>query len=62
MPIYEYSCKKCDSKFELLRHLSDTTEVTCPTCSGTEVVKVVSSFSCGGGSYGMSGCAPSVSS
>lgn len=62
MPIYEYSCKKCESKFELLRHFSDTAQVTCPECGGVEVVKSLSSFSCGGGGYGVSGRAPMASS
>ena len=63
MPIYEYSCKKCESKFELFRHFSDIAEVTCPKCGGLDIEKVLSGFSCGsGGGYGALGCAPSVSS
>lgn len=58
MPIYEYTCKKCAKKFELLRRFSDTAEVTCPRCASVEVERKVSSFSCGtGGGYGGgSGC------
>jgi len=61
MPIYEYSCKTCNRKFELLRRFSDTAEVTCPKCGSVEVVRKISTFSCGmggpasGGSGG--GCA-----
>ncbi|APV44054.1 putative regulatory protein, FmdB family [Dehalogenimonas formicexedens] len=59
MPIYEYNCKKCAKRFELLRRFSDTAEVTCPKCGSTEVERKISSFSCGssgGGSYSGSGC------
>ncbi|MEN8614519.1 zinc ribbon domain-containing protein [Dehalogenimonas sp. THU2] len=68
MPIYEYSCKKCAKKFELLRRFSDTAEVTCPKCGAVEVERKVSAFSCGtGGGYGGgysggSSCAPRASS
>ena len=55
MPIYEYTCKKCAKKFELLRRFSDTAEVTCPKCSSVEVERTVSSFSCGSGGTGTRG-------
>jgi putative FmdB family regulatory protein len=33
MPIYEYSCTKCNKKFELMRSLSRSTEgASCPKC------------------------------
>ncbi len=41
MPIYEYRCRVCDNRFELLRSFSDTTPVTCPKCGG-EVKKLIS--------------------
>ncbi|PPD57768.1 FmdB family zinc ribbon protein [Dehalogenimonas etheniformans] len=59
MPIYEYKCKKCTKRFELLRRFSDTAEVTCPKCGSTEVERKISSFSCGSsgsGSYSGSSC------
>ena len=57
MPIYDYTCKKCAKKFELLRRFSDTAEVTCPRCSSVEVERKVSSFSCGtSGGSGGGGC------
>lgn len=59
MPIYEYSCNKCLSRFELLRRLSDTAEVKCNKCGSDEVEKVISRFSCGGNNLGASDCAPS---
>lgn len=46
MPIFEYKCKECNSKFEML-HKSSTTieEVVCPKCSNKNVQKLFSSFS-----------------
>lgn len=47
MPIYEYSCQSCESEFELLRTRAARDEtVTCPTCGGDEVERIMSSF-CG---------------
>lgn len=34
MPAYDYRCPSCDLIFELTRSLSDTSEVSCPTCGG----------------------------
>jgi putative FmdB family regulatory protein len=44
MPIYEYGCKSCKKKFELLRKFSDPTEVICPKCGSKDVEKKVGSF------------------
>ena len=33
MPIYEYSCKECQSRFEVLV-MGQKTDVTCPKCGG----------------------------
>jgi len=32
MPLYEYSCEKCEKSFELIRNISDKTQVHCPVC------------------------------
>jgi putative FmdB family regulatory protein len=32
MPLYEYRCDDCGEEFELIRSVSDTSEVRCPTC------------------------------
>jgi putative FmdB family regulatory protein len=46
MPIYEYICTECDSKFELLRPLSQSDqEVPCPHCQQPARRKM-STFSC----------------
>lgn len=62
MPIYEYRCIRCGSKFELMRRLSDDDEgVTCPDCGAGEPEKVLSLFASGGGGSDDSGCAPAPS-
>lgn len=57
MPIFEYKCKKCDTKFEML-HKSQTNlqDVTCPNCKSTDNKKLLSSFSSTGFSSGSSSC------
>jgi putative FmdB family regulatory protein len=35
MPIYEYQCSKCESKFEVLRSMSKMDDdAGCPKCEG----------------------------
>jgi len=44
MPIYEYCCPSCDSKFDLLRSFSQADEAAaCPKCSH-EARRLISSF------------------
>jgi putative FmdB family regulatory protein len=43
MPIYEYFCKKCESKFETLV-LDNDEEVCCAECGSTKIEKQFSSF------------------
>jgi putative FmdB family regulatory protein len=57
MPIFEYRCKKCNNKFEVLhKSSSNLQEVICPSCNSTENQKLFSSFASTGsstsGSYG----------
>jgi putative FmdB family regulatory protein len=41
MPLYEYTCDKCDSEFELL--IRSTAETpACPSCGATKVTKQLS--------------------
>ncbi len=46
MPIYEYKCSECNTKFDVL-HKSTTIQedVHCPACNSTENKKLFSSFS-----------------
>lgn len=34
MPIYEYECVKCRTRFELKRRFSDNGNIFCPQCGG----------------------------
>jgi len=46
MPIYEYVCYDCDSKFEKLRPVSQSNEgAPCPQCL-KEAERVLSTFAC----------------
>jgi len=39
LPIYEFECTRCPSRFELRRSFSDDTPVTCPQC-GSEAERI----------------------
>ncbi|SVB26550.1 uncharacterized protein METZ01_LOCUS179404 [marine metagenome] len=34
MPIYEYQCRRCEHRFELIQKFSDKPRKRCPECSG----------------------------
>jgi putative FmdB family regulatory protein len=34
MPIYEYECGKCSTRFDFRRGFNDSTEPSCPVCNG----------------------------
>jgi putative FmdB family regulatory protein len=49
MPIYEYRCEKCGTKFEkFVRSSSARIELRCPQCGSEEVRKVFSLFGTSG--------------
>jgi putative FmdB family regulatory protein len=46
MPIYEYKCSECNTKFEILHKSTSIQDVIrCPACDSTENKKLFSSFS-----------------
>jgi putative FmdB family regulatory protein len=46
MPLYEYVCSKCKSRFELLRGMNQADAgALCPCCN-SKAEKVLSSFAC----------------
>ena len=66
MPIYEYTCKKCNKIFEsLVLSSSDIKGIQCPECGSEEVQKMLSNFSFGstgpvpGGLSSVSNCTSS---
>ena len=55
MPLYEYQCKKCKSKFEVLQGINaDNKGLKCPTCGTLEPTKVFSRFASFGNGKGAS--------
>jgi len=66
MPLYEYSCRGCGRRFEVLQRVgADARDVACPACGGREVAKQLSTFAstvAGSGASGPMPCgAPSAS-
>ena len=62
MPLYEYRCSTCGSRFELLRRVGQGSEgVACPECGQSEVEKEFSTFagSVAGGGTSTASCSPS---
>ena len=49
MPIYEYFCKTCNRKFEVLV-LNSKERIECPACQSEDVEKLFSTFCSLGGS------------
>jgi len=46
MPIYEYRCEDCGTQFEkLVRRMSETPDVECPSCGERHVKQELSVFS-----------------
>jgi len=51
MPMYEFHCLACKTKFEeLVVATADLGDGTCPSCSSKQVAKQLSAFSVGTGS------------
>ena len=47
MPLYEYICQDCQTKFELRRSFSQADEpVKCINCQSSHTKKLISSFIC----------------
>jgi putative FmdB family regulatory protein len=41
MPLYEYSCRKCEHTFEALVTARATTAVACPMCASTDLDQLI---------------------
>ena len=59
MPMFEYKCSECESKFEILTKNNDDNKVSCPECNASKVKKLFSSFNASTGSvnYSDNSCA-----
>jgi putative FmdB family regulatory protein len=60
LPLFEFICRDCGSRFELLRSADSIEPAKCPSCGSTKTDKLLSAFAgrvmgssgsgCGGGS------------
>jgi len=64
MPIYEYRCHDCQTRFErLVLRAAEAAEVTCPTCGQKRLAQELSVFaapSSGGREAAAPACCPSA--
>jgi putative FmdB family regulatory protein len=45
MPLYEYTCKECGHRFEILQRIGEgARDLACPKCDAPEVEKQFSTF------------------
>ena len=42
MPIYEYECKDCGNRFEVLVGLNEKPEISCGSCNGKHIKRILS--------------------
>lgn len=65
MPIYEYSCRKCNEIFSVFQSINaGESDTKCPACGSNDVKKRISTFACcsiGSSGDGVSGLDPSAS-
>ncbi len=53
MPLYEYACRDCGRRFEVLQRIgADATGVACPECGSPQVAKQFSTFASAASSSG----------
>jgi len=45
MPIYEFSCRACDTQFEEFRSIRDDSVVRCSSCGSADVRRLISATS-----------------
>lgn len=51
MPLYEYQCRACGHRFEILQRIGDGAEdLVCSACGGKKLEKQFSTFASGAGS------------
>jgi putative FmdB family regulatory protein len=63
MPLYEYTCRSCGKRFEVLQRMGAGSDgVVCPACGSSEVGKQFSTFASASAGGPMPCGAPSASS
>src|SRR5258706_714310 len=59
MPIYEYNCRKCESKFEkLVKNTAAAEDAICPECGSKDTAKALSVFAAGSSGGGKPSALP----
>ena len=69
MPLYEYKCSECETRFDLLRAMADAdAPIACPQCGSRDTRRMISLFSAVGSEGVIAGagascgsCSPSAS-
>lgn len=69
MPLYEYQCSDCETRFDALRGMSEADNpIACPQCGGKDAQRLISLFSAVGDQGVIAGqerscgsCSPSAS-
>jgi putative FmdB family regulatory protein len=60
VPIYEYRCRKCEHKFDVLQKVGeDGTNLECPVCQTENPERIFSVFSGGGSEKAAQACGSS---
>ncbi len=63
MPMYEYECRKCKERFEVLQKVhEDNSSVCCPKCNADMPERLLSAFCSGSPKSSASGSAASAHS
>lgn len=47
MPIFDFACQDCGSKFDLMISNADKEKATCPNCSSKNIKQLLSEFHTG---------------
>ncbi len=50
MPLYEFQCPDCGTRFEKLVRATAQESIACPSCRSAQVERQFSAFASGGGS------------
>jgi putative FmdB family regulatory protein len=62
MPVYEYECRNCKERFEVLQSIrDDASKIRCPKCQADKPKRVLSLFSSSSSKSASAACAPGAS-
>lgn len=62
MPLYEYECRECKEKFEVIQSIrDDESTVRCPKCNADKPKRLLSLFSSASSKSTSAACSPAGS-